>query len=795
MTLKSSLVIYFYWIGLFCWSQTFTEAFNDIGDLNDWYFLNNSETPNLNWEQGNTLNINAFSGDPNSFIGVGYESSNAAEPATISNWAVSPSRTFNNGDILTFYSKRKEFTPVFPDRLEVRFSGSGNSIHTGFSPEDVGDFTSVLLSINPNLTSSGYPDIWTQYTVVISGLAAPTNGRIAFRYYVTDAGPNGSNSNYIGIDSFTYYSSLPSAVNDDCETASILNHDGSCVPETGSLIVANPSFPACDGTANNDVWYQFVANTNAASIEVIGSAELDAVLEIFSGSCSNLNSLNCVNTSYDGGTEATTLSNLIIGNTYFIRIYDWHNWIPNTMDFSICLQAFEQCSITPGINSSIEDEVCGSESNGGCYSAQQEYQDVSCYESVYGSSWVENGLKDYDWYRFDINEAGTYNIGVQSEFPITLELFDIQNCNIPQLLQASGFNSCEQGLFSGYIPVGTYALAVKATSDIPLSCFGLNHYEINFNLPLSNVTLNVASDSLIFCDGSSFYLSSNQNEGIFSWFLNNENISNTDSVMIDASGIAFLSYTNTNGCSSNYSDTVTVLFNDINDASFNYGNNILCIGDSIIECDNLEEGIYSAETGLSIDINNGAINTNESALGIYNIVHQTFGACPDTAETVITIGNYQELLMELPSIICDTANSFTMFAEPEGGIFSGTGVQQNIFEPSISGLGSHTISYTFDNSGCVSDISQEIIVENCAALYDNEFDIEVWPNPFYTELNLRLPLQTRYKIFTLNGKILHEGVSIHELAHIRGLNHLNYGMYLLQLSYNEKIITLPIIKH
>jgi hypothetical protein len=100
MTLKSSLVIYFYWIGLFCWSQTFTEAFNDIGDLNDWYFLNNSETPNLNWEQGNTLNMNAFSGDPNAFIGVGYESLNAAEPATISNWAVSPSRTFNNGKIL-----------------------------------------------------------------------------------------------------------------------------------------------------------------------------------------------------------------------------------------------------------------------------------------------------------------------------------------------------------------------------------------------------------------------------------------------------------------------------------------------------------------------------------------------------------------------------------------------------------------------------------------------------------------------------------------------------------------------
>ena len=505
--------------------------------------------------------------------------------------------------------------------------------------------------------------------------------------------------------------------------------------------------------------------------------------------------MSCVNTSYDGGTEATTLSNLVVGNTYFIRIYDWHDWIPNTMNFSICLEAFEQCSITPGINSTVEDEDCGSNTNGGCYSAQPEYQDVSCYESVYGSTWVDNGLKDYDWYRFNINEAGTYNIGVQSEFPITLELFDIQNCNIPQLLQSNGFNSCEQGLFSGYIPVGTYALAVKATSDIPLSCFGLNHYEVNFNLPLSNVTLNVTSDSLIFCDGASFYLSSNQNEGTFSWFLNNENISNTDSVMIDASGIAFLSFTNTNGCSSNYSDSVTVIFNDINDATFNYGNNILCIGDSIIESDNLQEGIYSSETGLSIDINTGAINTNESELGSYNIMHQTFGSCPDTSEILITIGNYQDLLMELPSIICDTANSFTLFAEPEGGVFSGTGVQQNIFDPSISGLGTHTISYTFDNSGCISDIFQEIIVENCATLYDNEFETEVWPNPFYNDLYLRLPLQTMFKILTPNGKVLLDGMSIEGITHIQELNHLNSGMYLLQMSYKEKIITIPIIKN
>jgi len=43
----------------------------------------------------------------------------------------------------------------------------------------------------------GYPDAWTRYEANIDFTGA---GRIAFRYFVTDGGPSGSNSNYIGID-------------------------------------------------------------------------------------------------------------------------------------------------------------------------------------------------------------------------------------------------------------------------------------------------------------------------------------------------------------------------------------------------------------------------------------------------------------------------------------------------------------------------------------------------------------------------------------------------------------------
>jgi hypothetical protein len=66
----------------------------------------------------------------------------------------------------------------------------------------------VLKSINPNLQpdddptgANGYPAAWTQFTITgADGIPASGSGRIAFRYYVTDGGPDGANSNYIGID-------------------------------------------------------------------------------------------------------------------------------------------------------------------------------------------------------------------------------------------------------------------------------------------------------------------------------------------------------------------------------------------------------------------------------------------------------------------------------------------------------------------------------------------------------------------------------------------------------------------
>ncbi|MDY0125585.1 MAG: choice-of-anchor J domain-containing protein [Anaerolineaceae bacterium] len=181
----------------------FSEGFNDITTLptQGWAFINKSDPIGvIDWFQGNSDVFPAHSGDATQYIAANFN--NAAGVGTISNWLILPTRLFKNGDTLSFYT-RTTLGSVWADRLEVRMSFAGDSEDVGVGALDVGDFDHFLASINPDLISDGYPTEWTEITVPIN-LTQPVVGRIALRYFVTNAGPNGTNSNYIGIDSLSY---------------------------------------------------------------------------------------------------------------------------------------------------------------------------------------------------------------------------------------------------------------------------------------------------------------------------------------------------------------------------------------------------------------------------------------------------------------------------------------------------------------------------------------------------------------------------------------------------------------
>jgi hypothetical protein len=147
----------------------------------------------------------------------------------------------------------------------------------------------------------------------------------------------------------------PAPINNNCASATLLIPGVSCLNSSGTLENATMSTPntACSGNANDDVWYRFIASSTAVNITGVGALGMDLVLELLEGTCSSLSNLACANLSGSGGTEIITQAGLTIGNTYFIRVFDFGNGYPSNGGFDICV-VNQAVLFPPPIN-----DVCG----------------------------------------------------------------------------------------------------------------------------------------------------------------------------------------------------------------------------------------------------------------------------------------------------------------------------------------------------------------------------------------------------------------------------------------------------
>ncbi len=176
------------------------EGFDNITTLtgDGWFRVIKTTAPGTSpdWFQGNAPTFPAFDGASNAYIGANFNA--GAGNTTISLWLLTPILSLDDGVQLSYYTRTSDHD--FADRLQVRMSLNGASADVGGSATSVGDFTTLLRDINPTYDNTSYPTTFTQFIETLSGIGGPTNGRLAFRYFVESGGPSGDNSNYIGID-------------------------------------------------------------------------------------------------------------------------------------------------------------------------------------------------------------------------------------------------------------------------------------------------------------------------------------------------------------------------------------------------------------------------------------------------------------------------------------------------------------------------------------------------------------------------------------------------------------------
>jgi trimeric autotransporter adhesin len=106
----------------------------------------------------------------------------------------------------------------------------------------------------------------------------------------------------------------------------------------------------------------------------------------------------------------------------------------------------------------------------------------------------------------------------------------------------------------------------------------------------------------------------------------------------------------------------------------------------------------------------------------------------DPAAPVVTIGSLQ-------ATICVDDAALTLSGTPTGGTFSGPGVSGNTFSPLLqSGTVTITYNYTDPNTQCQGTASQNILVDPCVGISEQQAGstIQVYPNPGNGLFNLNL---------------------------------------------------------
>jgi len=321
--------------------------------------------------------------------------------------------------------------------------------------------------------------------------------------------------------SFCSYSGLAFAQpsNDNCLGAISLTASVSCTPITGTLANATQSSSGCAGVADDDVWYSFVATQTALSVQVSGGATFNPVIQVYSGSCSAFASLACTNSNGNGGTEITSLTSLIVGNTYWIRVYHFDATDPIDLSFLICVSqpaVLPACSSSAPAGNTCAQAALICDVSGYCGSTSAAY--TADFWPELGTAFC-GSIENNSFIQF-VADAPIVSLNVwvtssSSNLGIQVLIFSATNCSGPvttytcvsQLLPSASFSPITA---TGLIPGNTYYMMIDGYAG------DVCNYTIGVNSGIQ-VSGQVTSSATNICLGTTVTLTASGGSGIYNW--------------------------------------------------------------------------------------------------------------------------------------------------------------------------------------------------------------------------------------------------------------------------------------
>jgi hypothetical protein len=157
------------------------------------------------------------------------------------------------------------------------------------------------------------------------------------------------------------------------------------------------------------------------------------------------------------------------------------------------------------------------------------------------------------------------------------------------------------------------------------------------------------------------------------------------------------------GCE--YTHVEAVSIRQILPADFADLNDVYCSTDAPVQLNPINDGVFTGPVLLDI------FDPNITP-GIYDITYTTgSGVCSASAtQTVEVLPSESSDFYVFPAL-CSSSPAEQMIPDVPGGVFSGTGVVGDLFDPSVAVLGDNEVTYTLSQpNGCISATTQTVEV-------------------------------------------------------------------------------------
>lgn len=299
--------------------------------------------------------------------------------------------------------------------------------------------------------------------------------------------------------------------------------------------------------------------------------------------------------------------------------------------------------------------------------------------------------------------------------------------------------------------------------------------------------VNAGSDVEV-CEGTDVTLTASGDAETYTW--DNGVQDGVSFVPVIGTTVYEVTGVNSIGCEATDQVTVIVSANPTIEAGDDLS---VCEGEEVILTANASAGSVSWDNGVEDGVAFAITETTTFTATADN------NGCTASDALTVEVNPLPEVTAGINYAMCIDDEAFSLVGTPAGGVFSGTGVENNMFDPATAGEGTFTVTYTFtDGNGCTNTATAEVLVDGCLGLSTEEIgQVIVSPNPATEYIEIRLIGNNNVNavnLISIQGQtITANAMTIDGQTTRIDVSAVAKGTYLIQLSTDKGLVVRKVI--